>query len=179
MTPIRDYWRGRTSGGYDKEQTASGLCFVGNVYGSTSFYCRVTATVFEAIVSYATAKPLSHGIQKISSVFYAPPCNGEKIVNQFYALAWTSSGDCKSGKATYSETADFAGTNNDYTATATAAWSVKRLAAECCPDGPRISTAFQPTGPVNPGTPSVGNPGVQAGGCSGCGDGGAGIGAEL
>lgn len=176
VTPLRDYWRGRNSNGYDKIIDPSGLALTGNLFNSTSFYCRVTGTVFESIIYTADGgKPIKTGQQKISNVFYAPPCNGEKKVGEFHSLAWTTSGNCNSGKATYTESADYFGTNNDYIVRATGAWSVKRLQAECCPDtGPTLT----PSGPANPANPSVGNPGVQAGGCGGCGD-GAEVGEEL
>lgn len=178
VTSLRSTWRGQTSGGYDKELVNTKLVFTGNKFNSTSFYCRVTPACAAECISTASdgTFPFTPGITvgEMLASFYQPPCEGERVVGS-KTFTWTSVGGCASGEMTYREAADFAGTNNDYTATASASWSVKRLDADCCGDPPGFKVSAKPSGPVNPADP--GNPGGL--GCGGCQDGGAALGPPL
>lgn len=162
VTSLRSTWRGKTSLGYDNEVLNTKLVFTGNLFNSTSFYCRVTPQCAAECISTASdgTFPFSPGftIGEMRASFHQPPCSGERVSGS-KTFTWTSVGGCASGEMTYREAADFAGTNNDYVATAAAQWSVKRLDAKCCGDDNPGAGPFTPAPPLIPADPN--NPGAR------------------
>lgn len=148
-----------------------------DVPGYPSSVIYVAGCVPTPIQMFRAAVTNSYGVTTWAaySYFKVKPWDGDgcagHLSDSFWTVDWTSDIKCKSGKIAWGHLS-----KNGTAQTGTASWTYEAVDAKCCPPSGLTTGPFTPVIDT-PGNP---NPGVQAGGCGGCGDdGGAEIGEAL